>query len=109
MTEIELYLDGKAENIKIEESDYNLSFKDIIEKDKGNIINKNGISKFCFLYEGNKLDTEKPLKEIIKNKLEEKIYILVFPLIEDKLYKSKQILCPEPGCGKFLIFNIVYF
>jgi hypothetical protein len=29
--------------------------------------------------------------------------------IIDKLYESKQIQCPEPGCGKFLIFNIVDF
>ena len=27
----------------------------------------------------------------------------------NNLYKSKQIICPSPECGKFLIFNIVDF
>ena len=110
MAEIELVIEGEYKTIKIEEFERKTKLKNLFEK--VNEIKKEGISNFFFFFYGKKIDIEMPFDEEFAQELE-KIIILVFPITEedaiDKLYKSKQIICPDPKCWKCLRFEIVEF
>ena len=113
MVDIEInFYDSTFEKINVKETDYNKTLENIFGK--VNKIIKEDISKFFFLFGGNKIDTHETFSQFIKKiDKEENIKIIAQKIEEEnkmnKLYKSKQIICPSPECGKFLIFNIVNF
>lgn len=65
MTDIEIdFYDSTSENINVKESDYNKTLENIF----GNVkrINKEDISKFFFLYEGDKIDIHEIFSQFIQ-------------------------------------------
>ena len=110
MNEIELIIEGVSKTIKIEESDRKTKLKNLFEK--VNELSKEGIDQFFFLNNAKRIDIEKTFDDEFSQEIA-KIIILVFPIkIEekiDKLHKSKQIICPDSQCQKYLKFEIVDF
>jgi len=103
---IEVLFIYKGQKIRIQ-SNIEDKMKDIFNKFKGKI---KGEDNLCYIYNGNKINEEYKLNEIINKKNENKIGILVYNnrcKENEKDIVLNQIVCPE--CKKNILINLKYY
>ena len=77
--------------------------KDIIKKVKNEIKEDNNL---CYIYQGDKINEELKLNQIIKDENENKINILVYNNKDENGLISNKIICPE--CLENILIKIKF-